>query len=190
MFCKAAHSCHVLNPSCGTNSLAYLVPKNLKVSCCTYGVQQTRVEMPTVLLHPPSPSRRLDSSRVSNPLPQLLQTPSGLALLEIQGTINMPPINPNIESTGLAENISIGRLVFPYQSPNDFSETWMKRVYLYIGRHQRMTGEVKKLPKPLAVVRRVAKNGQDVADEEEELEIAEIVYHRIIFSNRPEPVSG
>lgn len=54
------------------------------------------------------------------------------------------------------QQTNIGRLVFPdYKagsSPDEMS--WTKRVYLYVGMHQRLTGEVKKLPKALAIVRK------------------------------------
>lgn len=66
----------------------------------------------------------------------------------------------------------------------------MKRVYLYIGRYQRLTGEVKKLDKPMAVIRRRAQPDDSNAAEAEELEIADIVYYKLLFSSRPEPVSG
>ena len=36
----------------------------------------------------------------------------------------------------------------------------MKRVYLYVGRHQRLTGEVKRLGKPLAVLRKRGTRGE------------------------------
>lgn len=70
----------------------------------------------------------------------------------------------------------------------------MKRVYLYIGRNQRLTGEVKKLPKPLAVVRKTQNPSTD-GDQlnqavGEELEIVEIVKWKILFASRPEPVGG
>lgn len=73
------------------------------------------------------------------------------------------------------------------------STKWMKRVYLYAGRYQRMTGEVKKLAKPLAVVRRREKSTTeaDRAGEEregDELEIVEVIKYKIIFASRPEPV--
>ncbi len=69
----------------------------------------------------------------------------------------------------------------------------MKKVYLYVGRHQRLTGEVKKLPKPLAIIRRKEPSGSGAGTaatvSDEELEIVELVYHKILFSSRPEPVS-
>ncbi|OBT91036.1 hypothetical protein VE02_00093 [Pseudogymnoascus sp. 03VT05] len=143
------------------------------------------------------PSPKIAEKPSENPLPQLLQTPSGLALLEMQGTINTPspPVQgEDDESTqpGSYET-PIGRLVFPdYELGTSEGGAWQKRVYLYVGMHQRLTGEVKKLPKAIAIIRKRApsetentsKEGQGV----EELEIVEIVTWKIIFSNRPEPV--
>ncbi|EGC43255.1 sister chromatid cohesion protein Ctf8 [Histoplasma capsulatum var. duboisii H88] len=191
--------------------------------------------MPTVRLHPPC--ERGASSEEENPLPQLLQTPSGLAMLELQGTINLPDpptvkdshtLDADLESSGLATSRTqyqtpIGRLIFPDyndSTDNDPSDhSWMKRVYLYVGRHQRLTGEVKKLPRPLAAIQRVdemdPENGaggmkklkqkakvraeemledEGTEDEEcdscDELEIVDIIRYKIIFSSRPEPVSS
>jgi len=70
----------------------------------------------------------------------------------------------------------------------------MKRVYLYVGKHQRLTGEVKKLPKAIAVIRkRNGEMGNQGPEEDgevslEKLEIVEIVKWKILFSQRPEPV--
>lgn len=140
--------------------------------------------MPTINLHPPGRDRAGDDRQ---PLPQLLQTPSGLAIVEIQGTVNAPV------TTGNASSSAIGKLIFPQYDSNAPSDdtSWHKRVYLYVGKHQRLTGEVKKLAKPLAVIRRRnVSNGaeQASAGEDNELEIAEIVYYKILFAHRPEPV--
>lgn len=81
---------------------------------------------------------------------------------------------------------SVGRLVFPHYDatkPEDIS--WQKRVHLYVGKHQRLTGEVKELSKPIAVLRRRA-----ATDDRDELEIAEIVHYKLLFMHRPEPVGG
>lgn len=141
-----------------------------------------------------------------NPLPQLLQTPSGLALLEMQGDINLPShddgdsIATESHSGVKTQETPIGRLIFPDYEPGTEGTEWMKRVFLYVGKHQLLRGEVKKLPKALAVVRRRRVEGEsmDVDDEDEdepvtkdgkeELEIVEIVKYKIIFSIRPEPV--
>lgn len=95
----------------------------------------------------------------------------------------------------------VGKLVFPLYNPtiNDPSDTkWMKRVYMYVGKGQRMTGECKKLAKPIAIIRKretedTAMGGteqENASTGKEELEMVEIVKHKIIFSLRPEPVSS
>lgn len=72
----------------------------------------------------------------------------------------------------------------------------MKRVYLYVGENQRMVGECKKLGKPFAVVKRreagedVRMGGAETEAAGEELEIVEVVKHKLVFSGRPEPVGG
>ncbi len=138
--------------------------------------------MSSVTLHP----RQISSSTTAqaNPLPQLLQTPSGLAILELQGTINLP-------GGGAEEPLALGRLDFPdYRADalDPSSTAWMRRVYLYVGRHQRLAGEVKKLAMPLAVVRRCG----DGADGEtpEELQVVELVKYKLVFSQRPEPIGA
>ncbi|KAI9839535.1 MAG: hypothetical protein M1819_002161 [Sarea resinae] len=159
--------------------------------------------MPSVPLHPPTPERSIPKA-TANPLPQLLQTPSGLAILELQGTINMPAADfldgdeedeDNEDSSHHQTDVAVGRLVFPLYSVHDPPEStaWMERVHLYVGRHQRLTGEVKKLPNPMAVIRRKHASSDamdlDGASAEEKLEIVEIVRWKILFSQRPEPVS-
>ncbi|KAH8811578.1 chromosome transmission fidelity protein 8 [Xylogone sp. PMI_703] len=140
---------------------------------------------------------RRGGSESSSPLPHLLQTPSGLALLEIQGTINLPEYHEDESFTNSAsqeasglQDIPIGRLAFPNYNDDPTSNSWMKPVHLYVGKHQRLTGEVKKLPKAIAVIRR--RSTKDVVDDNDEstgeLEVVEIVKLKIIFSQRPEPV--
>lgn len=151
----------------------------------------------------------LPLTTLPNPLPKLLQTPSGLALLELQGTINLP--EPDLEDVDIPKitdsstqsfQTPIGRLIFPeYDTANPDNTKWMKRVYLYVGKHQRLTGEVKKLPRAFAVIRKketgsssqtnVDVSMQDVeSDAGDELEIMEIVKWKILFSTRPEPVGA
>ncbi|RKF71457.1 putative sister chromatid cohesion protein ctf8 [Golovinomyces cichoracearum] len=150
---------------------------------------------------------------IKSPLPQLLKTPSGLAILELQGTINLPAPNctSDIElrenhqllrshtenSTGLRSvEAAFGRLSFPYHDEGDTNSTaWMKKVFLYVGPHQRLTGEVKKLQNALAVIRKVKdelmEEREDVdntAKNEVQLEIVDIIKYKILFTNRPEPV--
>jgi len=160
--------------------------------------------MATITLHINSLSR--PENIPSNPLPQLLQTPSGVALLELQGTLNLPQCDDEDVTTPAethrdisSQETPVGRLIFPdYDAQDPSSTAWMKRVYLYVGKHQRLTGEVKKLPKAIAVIRKRAEglvhqksDDAGVGCEKEaanELEIAEIVKFKILFSTRPEPV--
>ncbi|KAI0142438.1 hypothetical protein F4776DRAFT_507019 [Hypoxylon sp. NC0597] len=147
----------------------------------------------SVQLHP----RKTGTETISpSPLPQLIQTPSGLAILELQGTINLPETHENGEDN--SQEIAIGRLVFPDYHPDTqdpSSTSWMRRVHLYVGEHQRLTGEVKKLPKAMAIIKKRAKPGEDVdmsdgnsSSTAEELEVVEIVKYKLVFSQRPEPV--
>ncbi|CAI6269905.1 unnamed protein product [Periconia digitata] len=148
--------------------------------------------MPSIPLHPRSQAA---PPSTTNPLPQLLHTPTGLALLEIQGTIHFPiPPDPSSSST------LVGTLAFPLYNPALHGETdtkWMKRAHFYVGESQRMTGEVKKLGKPFAVIARKGARGDGEEDVRmgggegaEELEIVEIVRFKVVFSHRPEPVGG
>ena len=152
--------------------------------------------MPSVPLHLPDLERGRSLDQDRNPLPQLLQTPSGLAILELQGTINIPLSNEEKapDSEALSSSTAVGRLVFPNYDPDDVTEStaWMKCVHLYVGQHQRLTGEVRKLASPLAVVRRRETSDPDSGEtpnESEQLEIAEIIYYKVLFSSRPEPMS-
>jgi len=165
---------------------------------------------PTLNIHTQRRDKAAEASlqrlqRLHNPLPHVISTPSGLALLEIQGTINLPAhddegaISTESKEGVMAQETPIGRLVFPEYDAGDQSNTaWMKRVYLYVGKHQRLTGEVKKLPKAIAVIRkRKGEEGSqgegdsgagEEGDGSEDLEVVEIVKYKILFSTRPEPV--
>lgn len=154
--------------------------------------------MPSVKLHPrqleASGTRESSSHTPTNSLPQLLQTPSGLALLELQGTINLPIDQEEDDNEGEAKKPTapsfetpIGKLMFPDYSANNPDDTkWMKRAYLYIGRYQRMTGEVKKLPRPIAVLQKRLSETPGTED----LEVVEIVRYKVFFKSRPEPVNN
>lgn len=141
--------------------------------------------MTSVKLYPPTGK----DAPAPNPLPQLCHTPSGLALLELQGVINLPT-----DSEGeLLSDFSFGRIEFPDYNPDAVGSAWMKRVHMYIGQHQRLNGEVKKLPKAMAVVRRKGAaqgsvtQGED-SEESGDLEFVEIIKYKLMFSGRPEPV--
>ncbi|CAZ82595.1 unnamed protein product [Tuber melanosporum] len=145
--------------------------------------------MPSIPLHPTP--RSPPPPPPTNPLPQFLHTPSGLAIVEVQGTINLPQQLSTATASSNAQQsheTPVGRLIFP-----DGDLTPSKQVYLYIGKNQRLTGEVKELATPLGVLRRrdnaTGGGGGERGWEGEELEIFEIVRWKLLFSQRPEPVS-
>ncbi|KAK4634518.1 hypothetical protein CLAFUR4_01868 [Fulvia fulva] len=141
--------------------------------------------MPSISLLPPAAERA--NNDIANPLPAVLQTPSGLAMIEFQGSV----LTENADAGMVLE---LGNLVFPpAEDDEDEDGDWDgKRVFLFIGKHQRMAGEVKKLAKPVAVIRRrpVDANANSSIPGSEDVEIAEIIYYRILFAHRPEPVGG
>ncbi|EQK97893.1 hypothetical protein G6O67_002764 [Ophiocordyceps sinensis] len=141
--------------------------------------------MSSVKLYPQSKP----AAAASSPLPVLLQTPSGLALLELQGAVNLPA-DPD---GAPLPNTKIGTLEFPDYVAGAEGSAWMKRVHLYVGEHQRLTGEVKKLPKALAVVRRRENQWRETSDgpvqeQGDNLDVVEIIKFKLMFANRPEPV--
>jgi len=148
--------------------------------------------MPTTPLYPQVTQ---ETTNPTSPLPQLLQTPLGLAILEIQGNLNFSQT-----ATGPDTVQPIGRIMFPLipagTTPAPDDTKWMKKVQLFIGKNQKLTGEVRKLAKPLGVVRRRERpeddgendvngvnGGQSQGDE---LEIMDLVKYKLYFSSRPE----
>lgn len=132
----------------------------------------------TIPLEPPNPERECSE----NPLPRLIQTPSGLAFLELQGTFRLP------ETDG-PERTPIGTIHFPLYKPGEKDESdtaWMKKVHMYVDRGMRLTGEAKKLATPIAVVRR----SQRAEEAGEALEVVEIIKYKLLFSDRPEPIGS
>lgn len=100
------------------------------------------------------------------------------------------PFTPENSPSSHPGTTKVGQLIFPDYNPDDptGSTAWMKRVHLYIGRHQRLTGEVKKLATPLGVIGRKSVHEDAMTEDAEQLEIMEIVYYKVLFSSRPEPV--
>jgi len=137
--------------------------------------------MPIIPILPPEQGR---SDQPGNPLPGVLRTPSGLAILEIQGTVNSS--GEHEDSTTLP----IGKLHFPLYDPNkpESDTAWHKRVHLYVGKHQRLAGEVKKLPQPIAVLQRASADNSAGTESGQALQVAEIIHYKLMFTHRPEPV--
>lgn len=178
---------------CGAN--LQLITVHLRAILVEPKTRNATFDMPAVqLTRDFEPSSLLPIS----PLPHLLQTPAGLAIIEIQGTIHVP----NEHSTevdngavGTPQNTVVGRLEFPLYVGDNADGPWMKRAHLYIGKNQRLSGEVKRLTKPLVVLSRDRSQQNNTAEvplgneaQEGQLSIEAIVKYKMLFSSRPEPV--
>lgn len=143
--------------------------------------------MPSIVLHPRRGEQEFPLSAQEQALPPLLQTPLGLALIEVQGSLNLTAPREGEDLTDL------GRLEFPLLSSVDDDAAsregpWTKKIYFYVGQHQRLAGELVKLPKPFAVLRRreCSDAVQELNGSVEEVEIAEIIRWKLFFGGRPE----
>lgn len=162
------------------------------------------------------------AKNIEHILPRILQTPSGLALLEIQGSIHVGnKMLASIGGLGLesVENEDIdmeNKSEHEHQVEDeengmdhigefDFSdiEAGGSQVTLRIGQFQRLRGKLVKLKSPLAVLRIDPKDDstttQESLDEKRrsigqnkdaivEIPVLDIIYQKILFSTRPEPI--
>ncbi|KAK9486673.1 Ctf8-domain-containing protein [Lipomyces starkeyi] len=111
----------------------------------------------------------------SSCFPQVLRTPTGLALIEIQGTLHTQPSSDSTPS-------ELGKLTF------DGKTAW-----LWIGDHQRMEGSIVDLNPPFGVLRRVTRKQSEMEEENGSpdgtaVEIVEVIRKKILFTSRPEPI--
>lgn len=123
--------------------------------------------------------------------PKTLQTPSGIALLEIQGIIHIGDkqltgeggfsldSQTEDEKLNLSEPELVGEFIF--SNDND--------VVLNVGKYQRLRGSIQKLKKPLALVK-IEDPDRKIENEDEnrEMKLVEIIYHKLVFSAMPEPI--
>lgn len=153
-------------------------------------------------------------------LPKVLQTPSGLALLDLQGIINIGKHKltssggfelESAEEIENQEDDARESLAMSHVGDFDFSdvENGGSEVVLKIGKFQRLRGKITKLKMPLAVLRMdppkdAAAPGEEVPGSQRtddlrheiandrnagvEVPIVDIIYHKIVFSTRPEPI--
>ncbi|KKY13432.1 putative sister chromatid cohesion protein ctf8 [Phaeomoniella chlamydospora] len=73
-------------------------------------------------------------------------------------------LSPSPETPSPTISTPIGHLTFPFYTPDNTDhndKSWMKRVHLYVGKNQRLAGEVKKLAKPFGVLRKRVENKPD-----------------------------
>lgn len=127
-------------------------------------------------------------------IPQTLQTPSGLALLDIQGNIRIG--NKALTGKGgLGLESQNGEpedyiSILEYVGEFDFSDVLAggSEVLLRVGKSQLMKGKLEKLKKPVAVLRIASDEQITTEDEVKEIDVVEIVYYKLAFTTMPEHV--
>lgn len=137
------------------------------------------------------PSTVVKFSEVEKALPEksaetnIIRTSKGLFLIELQGELNVPHALAR-DAVGVSEEyrqlfatvdeiqqaVKFGRLEFDHNS----------RAVLYVGKSQRIIGDVEELKEPLGVMKVPTK--PELGD----IEIIDVVYSKIIFKSRPLPV--
>lgn len=132
-------------------------------------------------------------------LPNVLRTPSGLVLIEIQGTVHIG--SRTLSSTGglglQSENEHDKSTQFSNtkEEPDligkfDFSdlEKGGNSVTLVVDQHQRLRGKLEKLKKPLAILRIDGQQKEGTAKSPVRIPVVDVVSQKLIFSSRPEPI--
>lgn len=138
----------------------------------------------------------LERDSTSSKSDNLIFTSHGLAVLEIQGELNLPldyptgkPQTPEdfeylnnfITVDDIYHAVKFGNLVF---DPNDD-----KKVTLFIGKSQRLLGSIVKLQTPLAVMKvPINRDENDMDDDKDVIKIVDIVKAKLIFKQRPLPI--
>ena len=137
------------------------------------------------------------SKEKSTTLPQLLQTPSGLILIEIQGTLHIG--NQTLVSSGgfglnnLNENKCKAELIH-FLGKFDFSELENKNISLTIDEHQSLHGQFVKLKKPLAILRidHLIDPHQEIRTKCDHdpinVPLLDVIEFKVVFTSRPEPI--
>ncbi|CAH2351561.1 chromosome transmission fidelity protein 8 [[Candida] railenensis] len=109
----------------------------------------------------------------------VISTPFGLAIIEIQGELNIPEIasseeNPdNLKVDDLYTAVKFGKLIV---DPVDDS-----KVTLFVGTSQRMLGKIVKIDPPLGVLK-------INANDKNEMKMIDVIKKKIIFKDRPLPI--
>lgn len=128
----------------------------------------------------------------------------GLVLIEIQGTINKPTELPGnfaphdfVEISGGKYAVKIGKLkleIFSLDGENatKHQKHDTKKIELLIGKNQKLVGEIRKLEKPLGVMKFPAADVSGVGNQqffdENSIQLVDIVRYKLLFKNRPVPL--
>lgn len=145
----------------------------------------------------------LNSPKTSQPesdYDNLISTPYGLSILEIQGELNLPTSIPTESQLNIDQNkeyiSNFAKVDDIYHAVRfgtlDFDAKDFTKVTLYIGKSQRLLGSIVDLDIPLGVMRIPSKydaNGNSIEEcDQEKIKIIDIIKKKIIFKNRPLPI--
>ena len=117
---------------------------------------------------------------------QVITTPFGLSLLEIQGDLNLPesvppPDTPNKEY--LSQFVKIDEVYDAVKCGSlEFSETDKSDVTLYIANSQRLLGKIVPLQPPLGILK------VPLGGNEPHMDMVDIITHKMVFNQRPLPI--
>ncbi|OUM51440.1 hypothetical protein BVG19_g539 [[Candida] boidinii] len=148
-------------------------------------------------------------SKTDKKIQDVIATPFGLTIVEIQGTINLPQVKPkNLNETEetLFIKSSIPKLVSPQSddSKNEHIQTEDEirnavrfgkleldadgqNATLFISTSQRLVGKVETLDPPLGVLR-INKNRQESELNPIPSEIVDVITKKVVFRFRPLPI--
>lgn len=127
-------------------------------------------------------------------LPSVLQTPSGLILVEVQGTIHVGAHTlVSTEGLGLnsqSENAPAEEKSVRFLGTFDFSQVEKKEITLVIDEHQCLRGKITKLKAPLAVLKmdNATRDGDGGTSDQISIPIMGLIESKVVFSTRPEPI--
>lgn len=130
----------------------------------------------------------------------IISTPYGLSILEIQGELNLPQTFPQANENHKPEYLeNFARVNDIYEAVRfgklEFDPKNHANVTLYIGKSQRLLGSMVDLETPLAVLRICTDDTNDVNDsskddssKDDSIKIVDIIKKKIIFKQRPLPI--
>lgn len=120
----------------------------------------------------------------------IITTPFGLALIDIQGELNIPDrINGKADSIpgGSCTHITIDEIYHAVRVGKlQINENNPREAILFVGQSQKLVGTVDDLKPPLAVMR--IPNREPDTQASEPVKIVDVLRKKVVFKNRPLPV--
>ncbi|CAK7893807.1 chromosome transmission fidelity protein 8 [[Candida] anglica] len=113
--------------------------------------------------------------------PNVISTPLGLAIVEIQGELNLPQTQPSRDANPeyLANFATVDDIYTAVRFGSlELDPKDEEKAVVYIGKSQRLMGKLVNLDTPLGVLRLGSKD----------IKMVDIIYKKLIFKDRPLPI--